>query len=494
VPITSHRRLDEVRREATEQLDASRRVALGQFMTPSIIAEFMASLFRQWPDQVRLLDPGAGVGSLTEAFSARFFGRAPRGAHLDIMAYEIDPLLAGYLAQHVGSLEARGRTTGHKISSTIVKRDFIVEASFALSFGGPRFTHVILNPPYKKIGADSEHRRLLRKIGIETVNLYTAFLALAVALTDDGGEIVAIVPRSFCNGTYFRPFRKWLLERATLNHIHVFESRTKAFSDDKVLQENVILHLQRGAAQGMVTISSSHDASFSDYVERNVSFSDIVKPADGERFIYIPTVETNGSDALFAHRLSDLSLDVATGPVVDFRVRDYWLDEPNGHCAPLLYTHHFVEGKLQWPRTHRKPNAVAIADETVKWLLPKGWYTITKRFSSKEERRRLVAYVVDPRTLPYELYGFENHLNVIHAGKRGLSPDLARGLAVFLNSTIIDQHFRTFSGHTQVNATDLRSMPFPSKDKLLEFGRRARGEQNLTQEEIDILIASHHAS
>ena len=47
---------------------------------------------------------------------------------------------------------------------------------------GRRYTHAILNPPYKKLNSDSVHRALIRKVGIETVNLYTAFVALSALL------------------------------------------------------------------------------------------------------------------------------------------------------------------------------------------------------------------------------------------------------------------------------------------------------------------------
>jgi hypothetical protein len=81
----------------------------------------------------------------------------------------------------------------------------------------------------------------LRLAGIETVNLYSAFVALALTLMQPGGQLVAIIPRSFCNGPYYRPFRAFLLRHAALRHIHLFASRTKAFKDDDVLQENVII-------------------------------------------------------------------------------------------------------------------------------------------------------------------------------------------------------------------------------------------------------------
>ncbi len=104
----------------------------------------------------------------------------------------------------------------------------------------------------------------MRAVGLETVNLYTAFLGLAIELMAEGGEIVAIIPRSFCNGLYYRPFREWLLKKTSLVHIHLFHSRTSAFNDDEVLQENVIIKLVRGTKQGRVTITTSSDTRFCD--------------------------------------------------------------------------------------------------------------------------------------------------------------------------------------------------------------------------------------
>ena len=69
-----------------------------------------------------------------------------------------------------------------------------------------------------------------------------------------------------------------------------------------------------------------------------------------------------------------------------------------------------------------------------------------------------------------DLVGFENHLNYFHKQGKTLPADLAKGLALYLNSTLADQYFRLFSGHTQVNATDLRKMPYPTYQQLLRLG------------------------
>src|SRR3989338_9291575 len=144
--------------------------------------------------------------------------------------------------------------------------DFIEDATFSIQFDcNNRYTHAILNPPYKKICTNSKHRKLLRMVGIETVNLYTAFVALTVLLMEKGGEIVAIIPRSFCNGSYYRPFRNLILRTFSIRQLNLFESRDRAFKDDEVLQENIIIHLIKGEPQDTVIVSASQDAKFSDY-------------------------------------------------------------------------------------------------------------------------------------------------------------------------------------------------------------------------------------
>jgi hypothetical protein len=94
--------------------------------------------------------------------------------------------------------------------------------------------------------------------------------------------------------------------------------------------------------------------------------------------------------------------------------------------------------------------------------------------------------VVDPSHFEGQsALGFENHLNVFHDGKSGLPEKVARGLAVFLNSTAVDESFRRFNGHTQVNATDLKTMQYPSREALTELGQWAKTQRELTPARID---------
>jgi adenine-specific DNA-methyltransferase len=87
------------------------------------------------------------------------------------------------------------------------------------------FTHVIMNPPYRKISSGSLERQLLSKRGIEVSDIYAGFVALATTLLSNSGELSAITPRSFCNGTYFKDFRQKFFSSMTLQSAHVFVSR-----------------------------------------------------------------------------------------------------------------------------------------------------------------------------------------------------------------------------------------------------------------------------
>jgi adenine-specific DNA-methyltransferase len=82
---------------------------------------------------------------------------------------------------------------------------------------------------------------------------------------------------------------------------------------------------------------------------------------------------------------------------------------------------------------------------------------------------------------------FENHLNVLHHGGGGLDRDLAHGLCWWLNSSLVDKFFRTFSGHTQANAADLRTLRFPAVETLRGLGAEVSG-QLPNQENIDARV------
>lgn len=468
---------EQHRETALSSLDKKMQDELGQFFTPAPAATLIASMPRL-PEGgvVRVLDPGAGSGMLSAALVARVLGeRQDLAVH--VVAVERDQCLLPHLRATLDECKAAG---DGKVTAEIIEDDFLMlgRRPDAERLGG--FDLVVQNPPYGKLAASSPHRRAVKESLVDAPNLYAAFLALAAAALRPGGQLVAITPRSFFNGPYFGSFRSFFLDHVALDRVHVFDSRSTVFADTGVLQENVIFSGTRGGAADLVALSISKGHT-DDVVTRAVPYAEVVHPNDPHRFIRLATAaeDTKVAETMMSLpcTLTDLGVKASTGKVVDFRSRDALRSQADQGGVPLIYPGNLRSGAVEWPRAIGKAQwfvPTALKDQAL--VIPEGWYAVVKRFSAKEEKRRIVASVWSPERYPGPV-AFENHLNVFHINGEGLDADLAMGLTCWLNSTFVDRFFRTFSGHTQVNATDLRTLRFPPVEHLRALGEHAGGDQ-----------------
>ena len=195
-----------------------------------------------------------------------------------------------------------------------------------------------------------------------------------------------------------------------------------------MLQENIIFHAVKGSQQPreMMVSSSSGEHGEQNHRGHAFPFSEIVHPQDTEKFIHIPSSNDHTIAKATMSRLStslaSLGVTVSTGRAGRFRLKESALrKEPGRGTVPLLYPCHFNGRTVHWPKLDaRKPNAILDNAATpFPWLVPSGIYLLTKRFTSKEERRRLVACMFDPDLVRAEWIGFENHLNYFHANGQG---------------------------------------------------------------------------
>lgn len=495
---------DSFRRDIIRRLPKKHRSQFGQFLTPSSIAMIMADMFVIESQTIHLLDPGAGAGALLAAFVQRVCVKNSNLQRLDITAYEIDPVLVEYLNKTLQFCAKLCQESQIEFSYRVIQEDFIAQgiqlvggmsaqSEFFVSKYIPQFDFVVMNPPYKKINSQSMTRKRLNSMGMETTNMYTAFLWLAFHLMRTNGQLVAITPRSFCNGPYFLPFREAFSREMVFERIHIFNNRKVLFGDDDVLQENIIFHARKASSvPKMVAITSSDGSDTKAQTVMTVRHDAVLSPGDPQMFInIIPDKMTEGVTRRmdnFTHTLDMLGIQVSTGRVVDFRAKQHLHPMPETASVPLIYPMHFRHGFIAWPNQEsKKPNAIDRNPETDALLVPTSFYTLCKRFTAKEEPRRIVAAVFDPAFFTTEKIGFENHLNYFHENGTGLSRSLSKGLALYLNSTLLDLYFRQFSGHTQVNATDLRNLRYPSRNDLELLGAMV-GSELPPQEEIDRII------
>ena len=465
----------EQRRSATSaSLDPEARAAWGQFFTPRASASLLASMAplpaaEDW----RLIDPGAGVGSLTAALVARWLVETDLPT-MSVLAYEIDPKLIEPLEATLADARALAASIGRRLDTTVCEANFVLSPPAA---GAGNI--LLMNPPYKKLGASSDERAALAcgEHPVRVTNLYAAFLVCAVRALAPGDGLVAITPRSFANGPYFRDLRSELLTRGSFRRIHVFEARDRVFADADVLQENIIFSMQLGTSPTNIAITTSRDA-IDDLSVVTRRPDQIVHPCDPQCFIRLPLDEDALSIAehmtAMPCTLSDLGCKVSTGRVVDFRSKEQLRETPCAGAVPLIYPQNLCAGQVEWPVVTRKPQALLLTAETANLVLPNEHYVVVKRFSAKEEPRRVVAAIASPEAFGQaEVVAYENHLNVFHIANRGLDPRSAAGLAAYLNSGFVDDYVRQFNGHTQINATDLRELRYPTAAQLRRLGLAA---------------------
>ena len=179
------------------------RSEAGQFFTPAPIASGLAEWFQEESFNqpvIRLLDPGAGGGVLTAAVvdrvvALRAAGKLPLLEEMVLEAWELDDSFLSALQDNLAACAAALVKVGIVCMIDLRAGSYIAGAVGRLNgglFGGApvrRITHAILNPPYRKITTRSAERLLLNSLGMETTNLYAAFVWLALRELADGEVI-----------------------------------------------------------------------------------------------------------------------------------------------------------------------------------------------------------------------------------------------------------------------------------------------------------------
>lgn len=474
--------LQDILDSASATLQHETQRQLGQYFTSIPVARLMASLVNRYDPHVHLLDAGAGVGILAAACLFELFQREIKPESVSVICFEKDSKLKRYLEETLVLCSDLCRKHGVIFHSTVCYDDFLEEyATNPSKFTGRVSANlIIVNPPYRKLSTKSEIGRRLRGVGIKATNLYSAFIEVCARILDPNGTLVAITPRSFCNGPNHKAFRAALTGLVVFDAIHLFESRDKIFAHHGVLQETIVYRATKTSTRpSTVTISTSLDAE-SQLTSAEIDTNQILAPDDPNLFIRLPIlteseVESPNNNRDQLNTLEQLGVIVSTGPLVDFRHRDDLCNSADdNNIMPLIYPHNIVRGRVMWPVYHgKKWVGVHKADRSLAKSVPSGNYVVVARMSSKEDHRRVVAGLLDEDDFSVPRICFENHVNYFHSESGGLDKELAIGLVIYLNSAVVDRNLREFNGHTQVNVADLRSIKYPSREALKQLGTEA---------------------
>ncbi|WP_428261925.1 Eco57I restriction-modification methylase domain-containing protein [Haliangium sp.] len=470
--------------------DAAEKKSWGQYFTSVEVAGFMGSLVAVGAATapIRVLDPGAGTGILGLAAAAALLARGAEAVRLT--AIEAHPGARAHLHE---SLRLAREASAGRLDAKVIGADFLDLAPPGLdaSLSSEPFDVVIANPPYFKLSP--RDRR-----GGDAPNIYARFMEISAGLLRERGQLLFIVPRSFASGRYFERFRRAFHRRMSLHRVHVFESRRDPFKAHGVLQENIIVDYRKATrAPSSVTITSSRGARDLDRPTKVEASRRLLLPDHAPHAVLrLPTCDEDLALLARLERwrddLGSYGLAVSTGPVVPFRATDQLVHTASAATAPLLWMQHVRAGRVTWPlgAGFRKPEHI-MRSAPSKLLVTNRTYVLLRRISAKEDRRRLTAAVLHAGALPGDVLGLENHLNFIHRPGGEIDQNEATALAALLSSSLFDRYIRMVSGSTQINATELRTLPLPPRPDVIELGRQLLRRPELAQQtQLDELMRS----
>ncbi len=449
-------------RAATKRLSREEQKNLGQYMTPPAIASFMARRLAATVTggTVRVLEPAAGSGVLAAALVDELLALPERPVRIELMMCELDERL-------LPSLDALGHQMQLKCAELGVTLDWVVQpGDFLLSElarTGRAIENLLIisNPPYFKLGKNDERAVLHAYAVYGQPNIYGLFMAACARLTGAGSRWCFITPRSWMSGSYFSAVRRTVFAHLRIDSLHTFDSRKDHFEEDAILQEAVITWATGRAevdADLQVLVTNSTGIGDLDTAQARALPMARLIGDDEDQMVALPQHHEDPfedwTDTLATH-----GLRVSTGPVVPFRSKEYILESGTNATVPLLWMQHVTQGGIRWP-IQKKREYITVAGGSAWMLVPNTPMVLMRRFSPKEDARRVTAAAYTGG-LPGAVLGLENHLNYIYRPGGTMTINEARGVAAFLSSRLVDEHFRALAGSTQVNAAELRKLPLP---------------------------------
>lgn len=463
----------------------------GQFYTPPKIAKFMSELSHVKKTHIKILDPGSGTGVLSIAIclnlSKNFIVKSIK---LDV--YENDNEIIKTLDYNLKQLEDMLISRNIEFEYKIYSDNFItLNASKWNQSNVQMYDIVISNPPYKKLSIGSTESVTMKSIVKGQPNIYALFVAMSLHLLKENGEMIFITPKSFCSGAYFDLFRKYLFDNADITNIHLFTNRSRTFLSEEVLQETIIYRIEKSKnVNRIVEITASVDTNFEILHRINVSHSDMLRISNDKSNFYLLKSEEEYNILrlinTFSCTFDSLNYKFRTGPVVDFRLKEYIQNSTNSDY-PLLWPSHInFTGFVNFPNIDRNDQYIR---HNKSYLISNVPMIIIKRFSSMDESRRLYPNIYIPLE-GYSLIGVENHLNYLSStSKKEISVEELYGIYCILNTTIYDKYYRILNGNTQVNVYELNNVPIPDIEHIRKLGKWLITSSDMSTSNCDILFS-----
>lgn len=389
--------------------DISYRKSLGQYFTPKSIREKLLNKLPNTIKNPKVLDPACGTGEFLISAKKYFKNSELHGWDIDKNLIKISKELTP--------------KSNLKIVDSLSNEDY------------NKFDFVIGNPPYFEFNPSEKIRSKFKEIINGRINIFSLFIYQGLRWLKKGGYLAYVVPPSMNNGAYFQKLRKFIVENANIEYLHILKN-PKLFNG--ALQSTMLLILKKGENKG-------------DYIFKKNGILIFSEGAD-----YLKKIFKNKIT------LKDLNFSVKTGKLAWNQNRNILTHNQN-EGIPLIWAHNIQEKGLKFPiHKEDKPQYVKIKNYDT------GPAIVVNRITGSINSIKLKAAVIPAG----KKFIAENHVNVIYPPSKISQLNFGfinnskqinlplECVAKQLSSKENLEAIKNITGNTQISKTELESL-FP---------------------------------
>lgn len=391
-----------------KRISIAHRKSLGQYFTPKLVREKLIGLLPRTKNNPKILDPGCGTGEFL--LTAKKYFKNP-----ELEGWDIDGELI-------------------KVSKKNIPMANLKKQDTLLDMDCNKYDFVIGNPPYFEFIPSKEIRERYKEIINGRANIFSLFIYQGLRLLKNGGYLAYVVPPSMNNGAYFSNLRKFIVNNANIECLHILDN-SKIFTD--ALQTTMLLVLKKTRNKGDYIFEKNGILIFSEDYE---------------------FLKEKLSDKITLH---DLNYEVKTGRLV-WSQNKKKLTNNSKDNVPLIWAHNITESGLNIPIfSEKKPQYVKTKDYNI------GPAIVVNRITGSVKSARIKAAIIPPKMR----FIAENHVNVIfppYSNQRQMrffleKPRLKISLQEVARQLVLEEKIRiinNITGNTQISKTELEKL-FP---------------------------------
>ena len=379
----------------------SERSPLGQFITPRVLREKLASKIEFKPG-MRVLDPGVGTGEfLKTCFEIE--------SKLELIGWDIDPHAL-------------------KVAEKVAPYAQLTQQSALEEPWHENFDVVIGNPPYFEMRNLNPHLKDRYKAVLGgRPNIFSLFFAAGLGALKPGGKLGFVVPPSMNNGAFFERLRKYIISQGSVEYLEIYSDHSLFLDAQTAVQ---LIVIKKGG------LTKNYTLDLGKLGRTNYS-----------RVIFSENPESIESEFKNKSTLWHLGFEAVTGTLVWNANKDKLRSEKVEGAVPLLWAHNITDSKEVTLRDDfaKKPQYV-ICDHFLT-----GPAVVVNRITGSVGSGNLRCALV-PRG--FQFVG-ENHVNIIRARKGAKQLVSWDELVELLRKPEVNSRIQKLTGNTQISCVEL---------------------------------------